>query len=168
MTATLEPPPARHRWATRRTRLAGLATGAALVGALAFWWPFSSAPEPASPVPVSWARTVVNADDLPQRGGVKITQVAVTGGGGLVDLRFQVTDPERAGAVHDPGTPPAIVDEQSGLVVHDLFMGHSHSGPFKAGVTYYFVFTDPVNWVHRGGKVTVLLGNAQVEHVVVQ
>ena len=70
--------------------------------------------------------------------------------------------------MHDPGTPPAIVDEQSGLVVHDLFMGHSHSGPFKAGVTYYFVFTDPVNWVHRGGKVTVLLGNAQVEHVVVQ
>jgi hypothetical protein len=60
------------------------------------------------------------------------------------------------------------VEEQSGLVVHDLFMGHAHSGSFKAGVSYYYVFVDPVNWVHRGSKVTVLLGDAQLEHVVVR
>jgi len=34
-------------------------------------------------------------------------------------------------------------------------------------VSYYLVFENPRNWVHRGSRVTVLLGDAQVEHVVV-
>jgi hypothetical protein len=99
---------------------------------------------------------------------VKITQVAVTGDGGLVDLRFKVLDPDRANSLHDATTPPAVVDEESGLVVQELLMNHSHSGPYKAGVTYYLVFNNSLNWVHRGSRVTVLLGNAQVEHVLVQ
>jgi len=123
--------------------------------------------EIASNVPVSWRRPVVTADGLAQRSGVKITQVAVTGDGGLVDLRFRVIDPERASSVHDPATPPAVVDEESGLVVHELFMNHSHSGPYQAGVTYYLVFTNPGNWIHHGSRVSVMLGNAQVEHVLV-
>jgi len=168
MSATLETPPARSRWTARRTRIAGLATGVALAaaaGAVALWP--SSPDDPPSAVPVDWARPVVDDAGLAQRAGVQITQVAVTGGGGLVDLRFRVVDPEKAAAVHDPAHPPAIVDEQSGLVVHELYMGHSHTGTFKAGVTYYFVFSDPVNWVHQGSPVAVLLGNAQVEHVAV-
>jgi hypothetical protein len=61
--------------------------------------------------------------------------------------------------------PPAVVDESSGLVVHDLLMNHEHTGDYRPGVTYYLVFTNPGNWVRRGASVTVLLGNAQVEHV---
>jgi len=154
-------------------RVAGLVTGAllAVAAGLVLWSPlFSGGDRDAAenPVPVAWTRPAVSADDLAERSGVRITQVAVTGGGGLVDLRYQVVDPEKAAALHDATTPPAIVDEQSGLVVNDLLMGHSHSDPFKAGVTYYYVFNDPVNWVHRGSQVTVLLGNAQVEHVLVR
>lgn len=119
----------------------------------------------ANNVPVSWQRPIVSADGLIQRSGVKITQVAVTGDGGLVDLRFEVVDPWRASAVHDPATPPAVVDEESALVVHELFMNHSHSGPYMPGVTYYLVFNNPGNWIHHGSKVSVMLGNAQVEHV---
>jgi hypothetical protein len=118
-------------------------------------------------VPVSWQRPVVTADGLVQQSGVKITLVAVTGDGGLVDLRFKVVDPERANGVHDPATPPGVVDEDSGLVVHELLMNHAHTGPYKAGVTYYLVFNNPGNWVHHGSRVSVMLGNAQVEHVLV-
>jgi hypothetical protein len=120
-----------------------------------------------SAVPVQWQRPTVGADDLAERLGVRLTQVAVTGGGGLLDLRFQVVDPDRASAIHDAETPPAIVDESTGLLINGLLMGHSHSGPFKAAVTYYLVFESTGNWVHRGSRVTVLLGNTQVEHVVV-
>jgi hypothetical protein len=109
----------------------------------------------------------VGADDLAAASGVTITRLAVTGGGGLVDLRFRVVDPQRAHALHDPGTPPAVVDEASGLVVHDLLMNHEHTGDYQAGVTYYLVFDNPGNWVRRGARVTVLLGDAQVEHVPV-
>lgn len=165
------PPPVRHRLSRRMRRL-GLVCGvvtAAVVLALIQWLPGRSShgADAASKIPVAWQRPVVSAAHLAERSGVKITQVSMTGSGGLVDLRFQVIDPEQAAALHEPATPPAVVDEKTGLVVHELLMSHSHSGAFKPGVTYYLIFNNPGNWVHRGSKVTVLLGNAQVEHVVV-
>jgi hypothetical protein len=169
--APVPPAPRQRRWGIRRGRLIGGLTGIVLtvvIAAVVLWVSHvdnSGATE--SKVPVSWKRTVVTADGLVQQSGVKITQVAVTGDGGLVDLRFKVVDPERANSIHDESTPPAVVDEHTGLVVHELFMDHSHSGPYKTGVTYYLVFNNPGNWVHRGSRVTVLLGDAAVEHVLV-
>jgi hypothetical protein len=151
-------------------RLVSVLAGVAVAAAGLWVWHVArtpTGPVTAVPVPVGWARPAVAADDLGQASGVTITRVAVTAGGGLVDLRFRVVDPDRAHALHDPATPPAVVDEGSGLVVHDLLMNHEHAGDFRTGVTYYLVFTNPGNWVRRGARVTVLLGNAQVEHVAV-
>lgn len=170
--ATLDPPPPRAGLRTARgVRLLGVVTGAvavALVTTFVLWMTRSGHAAQQLSVPASWARPVVSAAGLADRSGVKITQVAVTGGGGLVDLRFQVIDPDKANALHDAATPPAVVDERTGLVVHDLLMSHSHTGAFKPGVTYYYVFNNPGNIVQRGARVVVLLGNAQVEHVKVQ
>ncbi|MFF5290919.1 hypothetical protein [Paractinoplanes globisporus] len=154
----------RRPWVRLGSVLAGVALAASGL------WAWHAARSPAGPgsavpVPVGWARPAVAAGDLGQASGVTITRVAVTGGGGLVDLRFRVVDPDRAHALHDPARPPAVVDESSGLVVHDLLMNHEHTGDYRPGVTYYLVFTNPGNWVRRGASVTVLLGNAQVEHV---
>jgi hypothetical protein len=168
-------PPARRkrRWGSRRVRLVGVLAGilvTVVIVGLVLWLShaFDGGPKrTATKVPVSWQRPVVTVDGLVQQSGVKITQVAVTGDGGLVDLRFKVVDPDRANALHDPTTPAAVVDEESGLVVHELFMNHSHTGPYKIGVTYYLVFNNPGNWVHHGSRVSVMLGNAQVEHVLV-
>jgi hypothetical protein len=115
-----------------------------------------------------WLRPSVPAGDLADRLGVRITHVALTGGGGLVDLRFRVVDPDRAAGLHDPATPPAVIDEVSGVVVDALLMSHAHSGPYNAGETYYLVFENPGNLVHRGDTVTVLLGDVQVEHVRIE
>jgi len=151
-------------------RLVSVLAGVVLTAAGLWIWHVArtpAGPESVVPAPAGWARPAVTADDLGQASGVTITRVAVTAGGGLVDLRFRVVDPDRAHALHDPATPPAVVDERSGLVVHDLLMNHEHTGDFRAGVTYYLVFNNPGNWVRRGAEVTVLLGNAQVEHVPV-
>ena len=115
-----------------------------------------------------WQRPAVHAAELQQRSGVRITQVALTGEGGLVDLRFQVMDAARAAALHDAAHPPALVDEATGAVVNQTLMNHAHTGAFTTGVTYYLVFENPGNWLHRGSAVTVLLGDAQVEHVAVR
>jgi hypothetical protein len=170
-----ERPPPRSWWTPGRIRVAGLVTGVVLVLAGAVTYLLWSSPGSESnteltevAIPVSWQRPVVNASGLASRSGVRITQVAVTGAGGLVDLRYQVVDANEAATLHNPATPPAVIDEQTGLVIHQLLMNHAHTGTFRAGVTYYLVFINPDNWLQRGSKVTVLLGNAAVEHVVVQ
>jgi hypothetical protein len=133
---------------------------------LAVWLPRPAAPVK-DPVPASWRRPAVSAADLADRSGVRITRVAVSGDGGLVDVRYQVVDPARAHAVHAEGTPPALVDQATGLVLNRLLMGHSHTGALTPAVTYYLVFENPGGWIRRGGTVTVLLGDAQVEDVPV-
>jgi hypothetical protein len=155
-------------------RAAGLLAGAVLtvlvaalvMHALAGGSADAVAPQPSN-LPAQWQRPNVSPAGLEQRSGIRITQVSVTGGGGLLDLRFRVTDPDLAAAIHDDDHPPAIIDESTGLVVDDLLMGHSHKGQLKPAVTYYLIFESPGNLVHRGSKVTVLLGNAQLQHVVV-
>src|SRR5213593_3099383 len=133
----------------KRTRLLGALTGAGLVLAAvggyeavqhiggtktsAAYAPPAS--KSASPVKVP---PVVSATGLEQKNGVRITQVAVSGGGGLVDLRYQVLDTEKAAVIH--GIPPVLVDERTGAVVDHLFMGHMHRGLLRTGQTYYLVF----------------------------
>ena len=174
-TSPAERPTPRSWWTPRRIRLAGMVSGVVLVlgGAVAYLiWTSSGSDSSAVSTqvrdPVSWGRPVVSANGLAARSGVRITQLAVTGAGGLVDLRYQVVDPNKAATLHNPATPPAVIDEKTDLVIHELLMNHAHTGVFKAGVTYYYVFTNPHNWLQRGSRATVLLGNAAVEHVVVQ
>lgn len=171
-------------------RLAGLlvvATGVvvvsgALFGGTQLWTGGSKAPvvaaqadagtqpgaAPEAGPQVSWDRAPVSADGLVDRLGVRVVQVALTGGGGLLDLRYQVIDADKAAGLHDPATPPALVDEGTGLVANDLLMGHAHTEGFKPGVTYYFVFENPGNLVQSGARVSVLLGGIQVEHIDVK
>lgn len=168
------PPASRwRRWAPGRVRLLGVVTGALLtvaVAGLVLWLPHRDSGAGVAPraVPPAWQRPAVGASGLAARSGVKLTQVAVTGDGGLIDLRYQVVDPDKAVALHDRRTPPALIDERTGLVVNQLLMDHAHHGPYKTGVKYYLVFNNLGNWVHRGSMVTVLLGDAEVQHVVVR
>jgi hypothetical protein len=154
-------------------RLIGVAIGATLVvtvTAVVVWLSRDdgAAAAPVKPAPAAWQRPTVTNAELAQRLGVKITQVAVSGHGGLVDLRYRVLDPDRANEVHDAAKPPAVVDDRSGVVVNQLYMDHSHSGPFRAGATYYLIFNNPGNLVRRGATVSVLLGDTQVDHVQVR
>ena len=158
-----------------RVQIAGFLAGvliAAGIGALALWLPQRSAARPSASAnvapPPQWQRPAVSASGLAERSGVRLVRVAVTAGGGLLDLRYQVIDPNKAAAVHEARTPPAIADERTGLVLNRLLMGHAHQGQLKPAVSYYLIFENTGNWVRRGSEVTVLLGNAQVEHVVVK
>lgn len=154
-----------------RARIAGFLAGvliAAGIGALALWLPQRSDSQTSAEPPPQWARPSVSASGLAERSGVRLIRVAVTGGGGLLDLRYQVVDPSKAVTVHEAETPPAIIDERTGLVLNRLLMGHAHHGQLKPAVSYYLIFENTGNWVRRGSEITVLLGDAQVEHVVVK
>jgi hypothetical protein len=154
-----------------RVRIAGFLAGvliAAGIGVLALWLPQRSSGQTSAEPPPQWQRPAVSASGLAERSGVRLVRVAVTGGGGLLDLRYRVVDPSKAVTVHEAETPPAIIDERTGLVLNRLLMGHAHHGQLKPAVSYYLIFENTGNWVRRGSEVTVLLGDAQVEHVVVK
>ena len=168
--------------APNRMRLVGYIVGVLLtigIVALGFWvttllrgkpvTAATSVPQEATAV-VSFAlqRPVVTEDGLVEASSVRIVYVAVTGGGGLLDLRFQVVDPDKANAVHDENYPPTIVAAATGLVVNNLLMGHSHTGTFNAGQVYYLIFENPGSIIQSGDEVSVLLGNAEVDHVIVK
>ena len=152
-----------------RVRLLGGLVGAGsalgLVAAIGAGGGSSSAPARdgprALPAPVGVA-------ELARRSGVRVVRVAATGGGGLLDLRYQVVEPDAAAAVHDADTPPALVDEGSGRVLDQLLMGHMHHGRPRAGRSYYLIFINPGDIVRRGARVSVVLGGARLEHVRVR
>jgi hypothetical protein len=108
----------------------------------------------------------VSAAGLVERSGVRVIHVAVTGDGGLVDLRYQVVDADRAQQLHD--LPPLLIDEATGGVVMRPWMGHAHTTAFKQGVSYFVLFENSGDLLRPGGRVTVQLGDARLTHVPVQ
>ena len=154
---------------TTRARVLGGATGAAVVLLAIGGYQLTrhSAAAPARPRAVAPPPLVPKAA-FERRSGVRIVRVSVSGAGGLVDLRYQVLDPDAAASIHDAATPPELVDERTGLLVNSLFMGHSHEGRLNRAHTYYLLFDNPGSLVHRGARVTVQLGAARVAHVLVR
>lgn len=104
-----------------------------------------------------------------QRTGVQVVRVAVTGGGGIVDLRYRVLDVDKAAIVHDPARRPALVDERTGEVIGDPFMGMwMHSRYVKQGVVYYQLLVNRKRLIEPGERVSVRLGGVTLRDVPVE
>jgi hypothetical protein len=104
--------------------------------------------------------------------GVHIVRIATVAGGGIVDLRFQVLDPDKALAVHDKQSPLILVDEGSGTVLRSAFHGRHSGGTtqvgLNAGATYYLLFANSAGALRRGDLASVTVGGGRLEHVPVQ
>jgi hypothetical protein len=156
--------------------LAALGGAVVVVGPLAGWQLTRSHAAPAgneskssalAPRPVRIGPPV-SRQGLIQTSGVEIVRVAVSGGGGLIDLRYRVVDADKAATIHSTVNPPLLLDQQSGAIVDQLLMGHMHSGRPKVGLTYFLLFTNPGDIVRRGSRVSVQLGGARIQGVPVQ
>ena len=144
--------------------LALAAVAAAAVAASLLAWALTRSSSDARP----HVSPVVSPAGLLERSGVRVTRLVVSGEGGLLDLRYQVVDANRAQAVHDKAYPPMLIDERSGAVINELLMGHTHSYAPKAGLTYYLIFVNKGNLVRSGSRVTVRLGDSRLAHVLVR
>jgi hypothetical protein len=110
--------------------------------------------------------TEAEMSSFQEQTGIRVIRVALTGGGGLVDLRYQVIDAEKAAVVHLE--PPVLVDEDSGATIDTLFMGHSHGGDPKAGYSYPLLFVNEGGLLQAGGAVSVVVGDWRLEHVILR
>ncbi|HVQ87165.1 MAG TPA: hypothetical protein VMT88_03190 [Actinomycetes bacterium] len=126
------------------------------------WWPDGR-------VDVRAGTTLVSADGLAARYGIDITLIGVTANGGMIDFRYQVVDPDKANSViHDLDLFPKIVAEDTGATLAMRTLPHNHSTTLKLGGNYFFLIPNARNALHAGSKVTLVIGDVRLEHVVVQ
>jgi hypothetical protein len=119
-------------------------------------------------VDVRTGTTVVTADGFAARTGIRVDLVAVTAAGGLIEFRYQVVDPDKAVAmIHDTSVHPALVVEGTGQTLV-LASPHRHSADMQLGGTYYFLIANAHNALHDGSSVTLVMGDARLEHLVVE
>jgi hypothetical protein len=143
-------------------RVAAAVAAATLLAGLAAWM-LAARPAEITPAERAAQRALFTAQT-----GVRPVHVALTGGGGLIDLRYQVVDAEKATAAHDPARPPSLVDEASGKPVDQSWMGHSHTRAFHAGTSYFELLINARGRLERGSEVTLVFGDARLEHLRVE
>jgi hypothetical protein len=99
--------------------------------------------------------------------GIRLVRVALTAGGGMIDLQYQVIDPDKSLVVHDDKNPPMLVDGASGLLLATPFHDHSFR-ELHTAVTYHELIMNGDGLIERGSKIILTVGDSRLEHVVVQ
>jgi hypothetical protein len=105
--------------------------------------------------------------------GIEIEALRISGGGNLLDLRYRVVAPDKARECLGHGVKPFIEDPVTcaRLVVPTMpYVGALRQTAVEpeAGRVYFILFGNAGRQVRRGGKVTVVIGDVDVEDVVVQ
>ncbi len=86
------------------------------------------------------------------RYGIRIRRVAVLAGGGIVELRFLIVDPDKANLyMHDPEYMPALITD--GIRLDPPVRGHDME--YKAGWGYYILYGNHSSAVKSGKPVVI-------------
>ena len=96
--------------------------------------------------------------------GVRLLYIAVTAGGGMLDLRYRVLDPDKALAVHDDENPPTVIDQDSGVALSRPWHEHGDAA-MRTGVVYHELLMNSDGAVRRGDRVTLEIGASRLEDV---
>jgi hypothetical protein len=104
---------------------------------------------------------------IQDRWGIRIEQVAATADGGLVDLRYTITDPDKAIFIYDDiNNMPKLVTEDSNVEIAINNLSHEHDLEF--GQMYFIIYRNVAGAVQPGGLVTVKVGDLSIEHFAVE
>ncbi|MHB0869032.1 MAG: hypothetical protein ACYC5J_06195, partial [Chloroflexota bacterium] len=141
----------------------GLAKGVAQVKA---------APEPREDVALP-ARQVADPTTVETKWGFRVVRLAVVAGGGLVDLRFEILDPNKADPVLNPSQAVLLLDEASGRTVGTARfskIGELRQRPtaWETGKLYYMGFSNSGGLIKPGSSVSLIVGDYRLEHLVVR
>jgi hypothetical protein len=100
--------------------------------------------------------------------GIRVTLIAVTGGGGMVDFRIKVLDAEKATALFaNPENRPILIaeDGDTELLPPDEMAFDVGLEPNKG---YFTLYANANKVITRGSPVTVLIGDYRLEPINAQ
>ena len=101
------------------------------------------------------------------RTGIRLVRVALTGDGGLIDVRYQVLDQTKALETFEEASHPVLVDELTEIRLEETWAGHASHPALHRAVTYFTLLENRGHVIERGGTVTVVMGDALLERVPV-
>ena len=132
---------------------------------------------PPMPKPAPFATvdlTPEEVKELADKWGVELLGMRLTAAGMMLDFRFRVMDADKALPLFDQRIKPHIVAERSKIKLPvpmatkvGAFRPTNRGKNIKADKTYYMIFGNPDRHVKVGEKVTVVIGDFKVEHLVV-
>jgi hypothetical protein len=109
----------------------------------------------------------ITAAQLEQQYGVRIDVVGLIAGGGLVELKFQVTDADKATALFgEVDDMPLLAVEGSSTVLQSA-KGMKHSLTLLDGASYFFLYTNVGDAVHDGSQVAFVVNGVRLAHLTV-
>lgn len=95
--------------------------------------------------------------------GIRFVHLAVLADGGLLELRFQVVNPDRVALMfEDLEQIPWIIDEDTGTEIKLNNLPHSHDIP--AGLNEFIIYRNIGGVVLPGDLVTLVVGDLRLEH----
>jgi hypothetical protein len=100
------------------------------------------------------------------RYGIRVTQIGLTADGGLLDLRFVVIDAARAEQLSHGGVHMRLVVEDGNHLLDSEAMA-PHGGALHVGSAYFSLFRNDGGLLGHGSRVTLLVGDLRLEHLVV-
>jgi hypothetical protein len=102
--------------------------------------------------------------EFADHNGVEVLMLGVTAEGGLIDVRFQVTDAEKAAFLLEEANRPRLIVEDGGVVLTRHIRPEYKS--LETGRIYYLLFANAQNAIRPGSLVTVELDGLRLEHLV--
>ena len=110
----------------------------------------------------------MSAADLEEEYGIRVTLVAITAAGGLVDLRFTVLDREKAAHIlHDAAAMPELFVESSGAVL-SAPKAMAHKLTLLDGATYFLLYPNSGGAIQAGTGVSVVIDGIRLAPIDAQ
>lgn len=101
--------------------------------------------------------------------GVRLLNVALTGHDGLIDVRYQVVDPDKALGLHDADSTPALIDEATGVILDRPGLHSDHKvRSLRPGGTYYLLYQNNGGLLKPGSRITLKIGEVLLRHITIQ
>ena len=115
----------------------------------------------------------VSAESIKEKWGVDEFSVHETSAGYMLDIRYRVTDTTKAKPLFERKLRPFVVEEDSGIrygVPASPKVGYLRqtSSNLKKNKIYFLMIANPGKRIKKGNKITLIIGDFKIEHLIVE